>query len=329
MKAVVTEIPDEVSDWPSWLEQQIVGMSLYDLVVGLKAINEASDANPTLYDHDSYSVAGSISTDEASPTLQQVCGEQLPTIYESGLGVLSTEQIGSLFTNPELLLELQELVLIEGGSYWDSVEQSSEDKLVVERHVAKTLTAIGQVRPTQGLMEGIDAAMSSSTKQQPSVQKKPKSILEQYWPVLVLAAGLLIAVGIWSPTATSDGGGWGFDKSGLLTAQVTGRSYLNSLSDAAGTFSKKVPDSKEATLKRLKEFSAGCSKLIAAPNLQLEDVEDRKALVAKCKDWSIKIDGHIADLKQDKKEWREVLKEANETARKMQEKLKDLALQLT
>jgi len=308
MKAVVTEIPDEVSDWPSWLEQQIAGLSLFDLVVGLKATSEPSNN---------------------STTLQRVCGEQLPTIYESGLGVLRTEQIRTLFENPELLLELQERVLVEGGAYWDSVEQPPEDKLVVEQHVAKTLAAIGQARPSQGLMGNLDAVMSSPVKPSTSVSTKPKSMLEQYWPVLALAAGLLIAVGVWRPTATSDGGGWGFDKSGLLTAQVTGRSYLNSLSDAAGAFSKKVPDSKEATLKRLTEFSAGCSKLIAAPNLQVENAEDRQWLVAKCKDWAAKIDGHIADLKQNKKDWQEVLKEANETAKKMQSTLKDKALELS
>jgi len=288
MKAAVTEIPDNVSEWPNWLEQQIVGMSLYDLVVGLKAINLPSGARSTL---------------------QQLCGKQLPTIYKSGLGVLSTDQLPTLFKTPDLLLELQELVLVEGGAYWDSVEQSAEDKLVVEKHVAKTIAAVGQEKS--------------------SVQIKPKSMLEQYWPVLALAAGLLIAIGIGRPAATSGGGGWGFDQSGLLTAQVTGRSYLNSLSDAAGAFSKKVPDSKEAALKRLTEFSAGCKKLIAAPNMQLEKTADRDWLVAKCTDWATKIDGHIAELKEEKKDWQDVLKDANETATKMQATLKDKALQLS
>ena len=64
-------------------------------------------------------------------------------------------------------------------------------------------------------------------------------------------------------------------------------------------------------------------------NHPIEKATDREWLVAKCKDWVAKIDGHIVDLKQDKKDCREVLKEANDTANKMQQTLKDKAFQLT
>ena len=80
---------------------------------------------------------------------------------------------------------------------------------------------------------------------------------------------------------------------------------------------------------QLTEFSAGCKKLLAAPNMQLEKTADREWLVTKCKDWATKIDGHMTDLKQDKKDWQDVLKDANETATKMQATLRDKALQLS
>jgi len=72
MSLELLEIPDDVLHWPGWLERQLVGLHLRDLVAQLKLI---SDNRP-------------------SPTIEEVCGEQLEQLLQNGLVALSVRQIG-------------------------------------------------------------------------------------------------------------------------------------------------------------------------------------------------------------------------------------------
>lgn len=96
MTIYALEIPHDDTQVPRWLEAQITGPDLSQLVAELRAVESA----------------------EPAPSLTQVLGASRDALLEQGLSVLSVEQRKPLFAHPELLLELQELVYSSGGEYW-------------------------------------------------------------------------------------------------------------------------------------------------------------------------------------------------------------------
>jgi len=144
--------------------------------------------------------------------------------------------------------------------------------------------------------------------------------------MIALAAGILLAVFLFSPTNTINSG-WGFEKDGLLTAKLSAPKYLKSLSDAAGDWTTKRPDSKRSLVARLREYSRGCAKLIEAPNAQLTNV-DRKWLVETCTKWKGDIDRLIKDLESDVKSFSTGLEEGDALAERMKVVLRDKAIEL-
>lgn len=97
MTLPLLDIPDDPATWPTWLEGQIVGAELGELVDELAAVLETMTAGPSLDD---------------------ICGSQLSGVLERGLSTLTAEQIRLLLKHPSRLLELQERILIDGGPYW-------------------------------------------------------------------------------------------------------------------------------------------------------------------------------------------------------------------
>lgn len=107
MKLVILETPDDPSLIPAWLDRLLVGLELAELVSQLEAIHGEPVDNPSL---------------------DAVLGERKNDVLNSGLGVLNADQISSLLTHPQLLLDLQEAVLIDGSGFWTSL-QSEDDEL--------------------------------------------------------------------------------------------------------------------------------------------------------------------------------------------------------
>ncbi|MCA9082036.1 MAG: hypothetical protein KDA58_15850, partial [Planctomycetaceae bacterium] len=106
MSLVLSTIPEQPADWPEWLEQELVGQRLAELIAELQTIHGA--------------------TAEAPLSLSQICGDQLADVAERGLQVLSPQQMQQLLKSPAALLELQEHVLIEGGAYWLTKSQQQQ-----------------------------------------------------------------------------------------------------------------------------------------------------------------------------------------------------------
>ena len=96
MTIYATEIPNDDAAVPRWLEQQIAGPELRQLVAELRAVEST----------------------EPAPSLNQVLGASRDPMLEQGLAILSAEQRTMLLSHPELLYELQELVYSSGGDYW-------------------------------------------------------------------------------------------------------------------------------------------------------------------------------------------------------------------
>src|SRR5262245_27095304 len=91
------EIPDATADLAQWLERHLVGLHLGELVTELAVIQGSPGGTSDLRD---------------------VLGQEYVAVLESGLQSLSHEQLQMLSAQPRLLIELQELVLTQGGGFW-------------------------------------------------------------------------------------------------------------------------------------------------------------------------------------------------------------------
>ncbi len=283
MKPILLDIPDDPRQWPGWLDEQLVGLYLGDLVEQLKLINP----EPA----------------EEQPALTDVCGAELDQVLDSGLGGLSERQLRALLKFPELLLDLQERIFIDGGEYWQSVPRAQEHRRLAERQ-------------WEAIRSRIRHSSDSRGGDEPSVSKENKT--KPGWGRIgllsALAAGLLIGVITWlmRPAPPT----WGFDSPGLLTAELPADQYLDSLADAAqGWFNKRLATQADLA-QRLREFSHGCETLINAPHPQLAP-EDRVWLIERCRAWQEEIDNHLADLQTGAKPLEQVRDDADATVNQL------------
>lgn len=278
MKLIALDIPNDPADWPDWLERQLVGLELGELVLQLQVF------------------AGS--SDESKPTLDEVCGSNIETVLQGGLAPLSQQQLGSLLKHPHLLLELQQRVLFEGGEYWSNVPISQEHQQRV---------ADAQPRILSQIAAG-DAEIPSWQKD--DVDRSASRRGGSWLPLIAVAATVLISIAFWlsRPPVT----GWGFNRSGVLTADLPPDQYLDQLAVAADDWFNQRPDTREALAQRLQQFSEGCQTLIEAPHPQLSP-EDRAWLIERCQVWKGKIDNQLADLNAGAKSIEEVRAAADQT----------------
>lgn len=265
MKLQIADIPENAADIPAWLEGQLLGPHLGELVAELAAVHQQSTATVTLDD---------------------VVGTHRADVLERGLGVLSPARFSRLLTNPRLLFALQELVLIEGGPYWSNVPPA--DNLLLETQFERGRERLrafldGQLAPV--------VPVTLTALRRPAAQERAR--FPWAWAVLATAAAVGLAVYLGRPPMAE----WGWNNSGLLTAQVTGPEYLNRLADAVLEWNNQPRDSKARLAQRLGELKSGCDKLIAANHPQLSQA-DQTWLLDKCKAWAGKIDDLRKSLDQ-------------------------------
>lgn len=289
MNLVCLDIPDDPADWPNWLERQLVGLDLGDLVVQLEMFVD----RPA----------------EPKPKLDDVCGPAMDDVLRSGLSPLSDEQIRTLLKHPRLLLELQQRVLIEGGEYWSSVP-------ITEEHQRRVADGKGQI------LARIEAELPHEVPPQPSSSSGSSRGRIALLPLVAIAAMLLIAVSLW--LSRPAGPTWGFDRGGLLTADIPPDEYLQALAEAAGDWFNKRPETQADLAQRLREFSHGCETLINAPHPQLSP-DDREWLIDRCRAWQEKIENHLAELETGVKQLRQVRDEADATVEQLMEALQSRA----
>ena len=99
------ERPETTPELIQWLEHHLVGDTLGELVAELLAVADRK---------------------QTDPPLEKLIGN-LDQVLKQGLKSFTADQLRSLFRHPKHLLELQERIFIEGGSYWEkssSIRQS-------------------------------------------------------------------------------------------------------------------------------------------------------------------------------------------------------------
>ena len=105
MKLLTLDIPDAADSLAPWLESHLLGLDLHQVVTELGIFGGSQN--------------------EPRASLQQILGEQTEEVLQLGLRSLSISKLRQLLRQPRLLLDLQRLVLDQGGAYWTSVPESS------------------------------------------------------------------------------------------------------------------------------------------------------------------------------------------------------------
>jgi hypothetical protein len=268
MRLPALDIPDDPTALPGWLERHLVGRELATLVAELSAVHGPK-------------FSGNI-------TLEEWLGGRSDAVLADGLTILPGDRLRQLLLQPDLLLDLQELVLVSGGDHWERLgRRSPEIRDAVERGHTQ-LAAITGTR-------AVETALKPRRRAGRTVR----------WAVFfAVAASLLAAIMTWqrvpnqTPNETVQAN-WGWNRPGALPQKLTRAAYLNQLADAASEWRKQRPGVPLALARRIAEFRQGCSVLILSEHPPLPP-DDRKWLVEKCREWAAKIDRHLADLEAGK-----------------------------
>ena len=262
MSLAITTMPDDPKDWPPWLEEQLVGDRLGEVVGELLAFHRPTTAM----------------------TLADALGTQRKEVLSNGLTVLSPERIRQLVTHPKLLLELQELVLIEGGDYWQAKPVSYESLY----HAEKQWHTIAE---------------KTSPAIVPLTQVKARQRANPWMVMLATAASVLIAVVVFDqfrpkPAQVEVAAvKWGWAKPGGIPDAPDAKGYYEGLAASANEWSKERPTDSAQVAKRITEFRQGCSKLIFAEHKALNETQ-RAELVTRCKKWAGRLDEALALLEK-------------------------------
>lgn len=299
MKIHALEIPEKRRDRLRWLEDQLVGVELPDLVAELRAVHGAID----------------------SVALKQILADQLPNVLDSGLSELDDRRVQQLLRNPDSLFELQEKILLEGSEYWQQLARQP----AIGFDTSLNIFSLS--------MEATSAYSINLDRPQPLTHKPlvtPHSKVSQPWyqhPLLIslaTAAAVLIATNMYDrfqaansaeQTQVASADGWGWDRPGALVSNVAPDVYMNKLADGAGDWFNKQPEDARQLATRIAQFRQGCSTLILADHSALA-AADEEWLVGKCQAWAKKLDAHLAAVEAGEP-FNEIKSATNETIKQL------------
>jgi len=266
------DIPEDLAELATWLERHLVSLELAELVAELAALHPV----PL----------------EPAPSVRELLGPRLDTVLKGGLTTVPPEVLKRLLVQPTLLLELQELVLAQGGDYWDRVKPLSAD---MENRVE---------RGRQRLELLFKAPESKEAQGAFTVARTPSiSWYRQPWfASLATAATILLAVVVYQRYRNSTGASvtasqtaWGWNRRDATRQDLSANAYLSLLADAAGDWFNERPQHPLALARRISEFRQGCTVLILSEHKPLSDA-DRRWLSVRCRLWASKLDKHLAVL---------------------------------
>jgi hypothetical protein len=285
---VLDILDDQAVASPAWLEDELVGPRLGELVAELAALPGAETLEGASW--------------------QEMLGDHAQAVFDRGLCAIPPELIGRLLARPRLLLDLQESVLLDGGDYWARkleapgalVEAAGRGwprlagSLRVHRWLNRPGTRWRRLAPHLAYLTAAAALLLATT----IFLMKPAD-----------RDSAQIAAGATSPApAPVAAVGWGWGKEGALPQNAAPRDYFESIAAGARAWSKKRPDDAVALARRLTEFRAGCSALILSDHKPLSPA-DREWLVRRCRNWAEKIDDQLTAL--------DLAKDVNQTHREM------------
>ena len=329
MSLIALDIPELQSDIPTWIESVMCAGDLRALVAQLDAAKQ----------HRSSSAKHKDSAKREDAALDAVLGEHRDRVLTDGLAALPSEAISSLLRNPSLLLALQELAMTDGGEHW---QKQYTSHVGIQAELAASRNKIDEL-----------IADKDGPSQTVSLPRHSNSESGSLLRWMVLAAVLLVGLGIWiaistnrngqreiaqrpitRPDATNpdslggdgesvDGIGWGWASEKGVPEDLSRQEYLTALAVGASSWSKKQPADKAALIKRLSEFRAGCNRLANMDHPSLPPA-DQTWLVASCHDWLFELDQLLGT--GNSIEFIDMKRRADELAREMESALSDRSI---
>jgi hypothetical protein len=273
MSLAIESVPDDPDLLPGWLEERLVGGELRALVAELAALHNAAPPQNSIRDQ-----------------LGPAAVEAILRNGFSALGPAEGQKLAQhLLRQPYHLLELQALVLAEGGPYWDALPRPPEllDQVARGREplARKLLGPLVETSPSRSNER--KAAWYRST-----------------WVAVAATAALVFfatvtAMKLFPPTPPTPGPSaavqWGWAKPGGIPTESDRGKYLAALADRAEEWFEEQPADAPALARRLAEFRQGCSAFLFAPHTPLAP-ELRDELRRKCRDWAQKFESYLATL---------------------------------
>lgn len=313
MSLRVLQIPDAIANWPAWLESELVGIQLYDLVQELELLSR---------------------TEPKTSSLDESLGESRQAVLESGLGSLSPSQLRTLLRNPQQLIELQELVFVEGGDYWQSVPRSDSLQTIVnqqwhalaselfESSVSKDQT----IEPPPIVVAPERDAPAVGLSSDTNVDVRPHSdspLLGRrtvVWTALAaLAACFLLTI---IPLFRSSEGAQFFARASLQRSSLVGKDYLELVADTIRSDWNNQPSEPNGIRDQLIAIRDSCDVLLGSELGQLRP-EVATELKTRCKKWQTKFNDALEQLASGA-DPNSVQAEANQIIRKLLEVLPEL-----
>jgi hypothetical protein len=261
----IGDVPDDPERLGGWLEGHLVGLELGNLTTELAAVHQrAGDDKSSLGD---------------------ILGEQRSELLEDGLSTLSAGQMRRILQTPRLLMELQELILSEGGSYWVQLAGSAET----------------DVNAIEGVWSRLQPAMGAPAPDSTDTVATAKAAWYRPWLVsVVTAVFVLIGVQLARQTGQPAGdaevgtqGGWDWAQPEALPENVAAGEYLTALADGAGAWFNQRPETAPELARRISELRQGCTTLLLADHRALSR-SDRDWLLTECRAWAQALDEHLA-----------------------------------
>ena len=277
MNLQALDMPDEPTPLALWLEQRLAGPDLPTLAEELSAFREAP--------------AGA-----APPAVRDLLGEWQEPVLAGGLKLAPPDVVRRLLTWPERLPDLQELVYMRGGRYWDRLLGSDGAARDVIDHSRQRLSAVLPAPAPDGEPGAAPAVLPL----------KPRPVRRRVGWVVGLAAAaaavvLAVVVSRHFPPAVPPAPSapaafaWGWNRPGVVDSDGSAPAYLDRLADAADEWFADRPEGATATAERLNDYRRGCSLLLLAAHEPLAPA-DRQWLKDKCRKWAAKIDQELAEV---------------------------------
>ncbi len=227
MSPLAVTIPDAPEELAGWLEEMMLRGDLSRFVAELRAIH----GEPA----------------QGSLPLERVCGEHLGRILRDGLAGVPRVVTRGLLKQPELLEQLNERILLEGGPYWD--ERLAEAPGMRQR------TAASHARLQNELARSKPPLPLAEVVPPPRRRWRPSPWLVSSLTaaaVLAAVAGLPQFRQLLGPTPTHQiAGNWGWLKADELPADLSAPDYLKRLADLADEWGEVKPTKPEDLAQRI------------------------------------------------------------------------------
>ncbi len=166
--------------------------------------------------------------------------------------------MGRLLKQPELLLELQERVLIDGGAYWESLPLEPELVAAVQQGWQRLSSERGLSAGVEHVSNVLNSSSITSTLETCSTTE---SLRQARRIVVAAAAMVLIAFGLWLlPKPNQPLLAWGWNRPGTFAADQ----YLDRLADRADEWHQRPHETPDQLRNDLTDFRQACLTLLDA-----------------------------------------------------------------